>query len=155
MRKVILCFSIMGLLLGGIVQKARAQDKKLEFNLNIGALTEIQFLDVLYTLGAGLDYRLGEHIMISPELQLWKAPDIILSSVGAILNLRQENFFVGGGLLFQFPVLGDQLLDMSYLMPKINAGFRISKIKFTFYLISGHGLFELVWFGGSIGIVYK
>jgi hypothetical protein len=86
------------MLLGGIVQKAWAQDKTFEFNLNVGAMTHISFdEDVFFTLGGGLDFHLGKHFMISPEFQLWTGSDLVLLNLGAILNFKLNNFFFGGG----------------------------------------------------------
>ena len=155
MKKVIPRLIIIGLLLGGISQQAKAQDKGLEFNLNAGALTSFDFDDILFTFGAGLDYHLGEHISISPELQLWtfnfEFKEIYLNP-GIILNFRLKNFFIGGGVISPFEGLSP---IYPYFLPKINAGFRIKNIKLTLYLIFPNDDFpELFLTGANIGIVF-
>lgn len=158
MRKLFFNLLVIGLLLGGVFQKAQAQDKTLEFNLNIGALTDTSFEDALFTLGAGLDFHLGKHIMISPELQLWSYKfrfEAFLLNPGAILNFKLKNFFVGGGIILPFFISGDEDIESGELMPKINAGLRTNRIKLTVYMITTfHDLFDYILLGANIGIVF-
>lgn len=154
MRNVIFILLIIGLLLGGIPQYAQAQDKKLEFNLNIGGLIPSGgHYHTMFSSGAGLDFHLGEKIMISPELQLWKGVDAFLLNPGAILNYKFENAFVGGGLTYSFFVSGDEHFS-SELYPKINIGLRFNRIKFTFYIITSFEDLSWILFGANIGIVF-
>jgi hypothetical protein len=158
MKKVFLNLIVVGLLLGGVFQQAQAQDKTLEFNLNIGALTDTSFEDALFTLGAGLDFHLGKLIMISPELQLWSYKfrfDAFLLNPGVILNFKMKNFFAGGGVILPFFISGDEDIESGELMPKINAGLRTNRIKIAVYMITTfHDLFDYILLGANVGIVF-
>ncbi len=158
MRKFFLSLLVIGLLLGGVFQQAQAQDKTLALNLNVGAMTNTSFDDALLTLGAGLDFLLGEYIMISPELQLWSYKfkfDVFLLNPGAILNFKLKNFFIGGGVILPFLISGDEDIESGELMPKINAGLRTNRIRLSLYLITTfNDLFDEILLGASIGIVF-
>jgi hypothetical protein len=154
MRNSVSLFLVFSILfIRGIFQQVQAQDKKLEFNLNVGAFKGKH--STIFTLGEGFDYHLGKYFMISPELQLWRAHDALFLDPGAVLNFTDGNFFVGGGVIGLFSVSGSENLDMEFVSAKINAGFRINRIKLTIYLITSfEDLFEDILFGGSIGIVF-
>ncbi len=138
-----------------MAERVRAQDKKLEFNTNAGALTDTHFEYVFFTLGAGLDFHLGELIMISPELQLWSyqfRSEYFYLNPGIILNFKLKNFFIGGGMISPFEGLSP--ID-PYFLPKINAGLRIKNIKLTLYLILPNEDFpEMLLLGANIGVVF-
>ena len=157
MRKVFSSLLVMGLLLGGIFQQAQAQDKKLAFNLNIGAQTNSSFDAGFFriTLGVGLDFLLGEKIIISPEFQsCFHDFETYLLNPGAILNLRFNNFFVGGGLILSFMYYENDFENVQ-LLPKINAGYRSNYTKLTIYLIPPFKDFPReILLGASIGIVF-
>ena len=157
MKKVILSLMIIGLLLGGIFQLSLAQDKKLAFNLNIGVQTSSSFDAGFFrfTLGGGLDFQLEEIITISPEFQLWiHSFETYQINPGAILNLRFNTFFVGGGLVISFNYYENDFEDVQWLL-KINAGYRSKYSKLTIYLIPPFKNFpEEILIGASIGIVF-
>lgn len=158
MRKFFFSLMVIGPLLGGISQKAQAQDKVRAFNLNIGTVTHMSFGDVYFTLGVGFDSQIGEYIMISPEIQLLSNKfrfDSFPILPGIILNLKLKNFFVGTGVIFPFRISGDGGIKSGNLAAKINAGFRINRLKLTLYLITPfENLFEENLLGASIGIVF-
>jgi hypothetical protein len=155
MRKTCSSLLIFGLLLGGVVKQTQAQDKKLEFNLNVGVLKGVY--STIFTIGSGLDYQLGKYLMISPEIQLWRAPDVLVLFPGTVVNLEFKNFFVGGGAVIGFRISGDENLEMDRVSAKINTGIKFNRIKLTLYLLTSfEGIFlsfDNVQFGGSIGIV--
>ena len=156
MRKVVLGLYILVLFLGGIFQQSQAQDKTLEFNLNIGGLTDTRFKIEVFTMGSGLDIHLGEHIMISPELQLWSYLfdfDLLKLNLGATLNYKLKNFFFGGGVILPlFRTEEIHVLEISG--PKINMGFRIiNGMKLTFYVLTSFE-FECFQYGANIGVVF-
>jgi len=62
MNKTISCLLAMGLLFGGVFQQSEAQDKRLAFNLNAGALTDASFRVEVFTLGSGIDFLFWESI---------------------------------------------------------------------------------------------
>ena len=108
MREIILRLLMIVLLLAGILQQGQAQDKMPDFNLNIGGLINASFEPPLFwfSLGAGLDFHLEKHILISPETQLWVYDfETFLLNAGAILNFKLKNFFEGGGAVFPIFVL--------------------------------------------------
>ncbi len=98
---------------------------------------------------------LDEKTIISPECQFWIHDfETYLLNPGAILNLRFNNFFVGGGLVLSFYFYKNDF-DNVYLLPKINAGFSSDYTKLTIYLIFPLKDFpEEFLLGASIGIVF-
>lgn len=155
MKKAFLSLILIGLLIGGVFQQAQAQDKTLEFNLNVGALKNAYGRHDMFTLGTGLDIHVGKLIMISPELQMWIGPDSFLLNPGAILNYEYKNVFVGGGVILTFFIFGDENLISGILWPKINAGLRFKWVKLTFYLITSFdGFSGNSQVGANIGIVF-
>lgn len=160
MNKAFLFFSLGGLLIGGIFQPAHAKDVTSELNINAGALATYKFREILFTIGAGLDYHLGEYFMISPELQLWNS-ELRLSALqlnlSTTLNCKLKNFFVGAGA--SIPLFKTEDLAVFKISGmKMNAGLRTKKIKLTIYLITSfEGLFpsfNRVQYGSNIGIVF-
>ncbi|MGD2072410.1 MAG: hypothetical protein PVG65_02855 [Candidatus Thorarchaeota archaeon] len=154
MRKAVSKLLIIGLLIGGILQSAQAQAKTLEFNINAGFRTERFFEDTFFTLGAGLDFHPLEYFMISSELQFWGYSsifDVFMLSPSATLNLKWKSFFLGGGVMLPIDLSGGTV-ESGVLIPKFNAGLRISKIKLMLYLITKFEDYHLL--GASIGIVF-
>ena len=94
--------------------------------------------------------------MISPELQLWRAPDVVVLIPGGTLNIKFDKIFVGGGVVIAaFRISGNENLEMRYVSPKLNAGFRINRMKMSFYLIgSFNRFFDYLQYGANIGIVF-
>jgi hypothetical protein len=159
MKKVFLGFLFSGVLLGGVFQQAQAQDKKQDVNINIGGLTNQSFTGPIFTLGAGADVHLGEHIMISPEFQIWSSElrlDVLQLNLGATLNFRMKFFFIGGGLNIPVLMTGTRTDVFGIIATKINVGLKINRIKFTIYLLSPlEDFFDYFQVGANIGIVFN
>ena len=154
MRKVILSFMLIGLMIGGMFQNVQAKGKTLELNLNVGFRTEDFFQDTFYTLGAGLDFHPLKNLMISSELQLWSYSfifDEFLIAPSSTLNLKWKSLFIGGGVFVPI-ILGGGTGESGILIPKFNVGFKGYSIKLTFYLITAPDDYNLL--GASIGIVF-
>ncbi len=103
MKKVVMAVLAAALMAGLGTTGAFAQEKKVEFSLNAGALTfyggEFSFSDIGLTAGPQVDIHVTKGFMISPDLMF--VTDTHFSSVlgmaGVTFNYLGKGFFAGGG----------------------------------------------------------
>jgi hypothetical protein len=151
MKKTI--FLLCGLLL---VSAAYGAGNQMNFGLNFGIMTfdDFKFDPILWSVGAELDYQLGNVLMLSPELTLvgykFEFKQFILYP-GIILNFAPGSFFVGGGLVKGF-LIGDGPSVSSDISLKLNAGLMSRNTKLTVFLISDFdNLFKNMLVGATLG----
>ncbi|MFQ6066634.1 MAG: hypothetical protein ACE5K3_05085 [bacterium] len=159
MKKFMMGILVIGLLVGGAFQQVQAKERKIGFNINLGTTLFGGGLDAfaLVSLGAEVDFHLGKHVMISPEVQVWsykfkKVPvfDSYILTPGVILNFKLSRFFAGGGVLMPFFSSGEGDIEAGPpLLIKFNGGFRTKNIKLTAFVITI--LFKINILGASIG----
>ena len=129
---------------------AYAQDKKVEFSLNVGAMTiiggEYSLSGFAFTVSPQLDIRVAKRFAISPEAMLITVFSGSALLAGVLLNYVGNGFFVGGGAVVWI------VEGASDLLPKLNIGYRGRHVKLTAYLItSPQALFETNLVGASVG----
>jgi len=162
MKKVILGFVLMGLLIGGAFSNALAQEKKLSFSLNLGVQTnlysESSFDNAWFTLDARVGLPIGASLEISPEVMAAVDDsldfDVIWLYPGLMLNLRLGRFFVGAGAVL--PVIffeGES--DSGNLAPKVNIGLSAGPVTLTAYIFTwteeNTDFLEFNFIGATIG----
>jgi hypothetical protein len=156
MKKVVLAVLMVGLAVGLGAGQAFAQEKKVEFSLNAGAMTllggDISFAGVLLTLSPQVDIHVAKGFMISPEAMF--LTDVEFSGVialpGVLLNYVGRGFFAGAGVVF--PVSISDGFGTGSLLPKLNLGYRGRHVNLTAYLITDTAaLFSLNLIGASLG----
>ncbi len=156
-KKAILGILVFAVMAGGVFQQAQAQEKKVRFGLNAGALWFGDIEDeFLYTLGAAVDFRLGANFLISPEIDMWTYKfhfEGFVLSPGLIVNYQPKSFFIGAGLIY--PVLISEFEDAEFwsVLPKFNIGLRGKHLRLTAYAITDFQ-FSGVIFGGSVGYIF-
>ena len=160
MKRVTVTVVAVLLAAGLLAGPALAQDKKIEFSLNAGAMTDLgeggSFSDVLFTFAPQLDIHVTKGFMISPEIMLIMDKhfsfDPVLLYPGVILNYTAKGgFFAGAGVVL--PVgIGDGHMDTGDLLPKINLGYRGSHVNVTAYLLTDtHEIFQYNLIGLALG----
>ena len=156
MKKVGLMVLVVGMLAGAAVQLAYAQDKKVEFSLNLGVMTYLgsgdSFADFLLAFSPQLDIHVTKGFMISPEVMV--VTDTHFSGAigypGVILNYTGKGFFVGAGVVLPVAITEDA--GVGSIVPKINIGYRGKKVNLTAYLItSTQQMFSDNLVGATIG----
>jgi len=156
MKKVGLMVLVVGMLAGAAVQLAYAQDKKVEFSLNLGVMTYLgsgdSFADFLLAFSPQLDIHVTKGFMISPEVMV--VTDTHFSGAigfpGVILNYTGKGFFVGAGVVLPVAITEDA--GVGSIVPKINIGYRGKKVNLTAYLItSTQQMFSENLVGATIG----
>ncbi len=157
MKKAILAVLAVGLVIGGGIRQAFAQDKKVEFGLHVGAMSYIgsegAFSVALLTISPQVDVHVTKGLMISPEVMF--RTNFRFSGVvalpGVILNYTARGgFFAGAGAVLPVPI--SESMGGVTLLPKLNIGFRGKKISLTAYLISSTiARFSHNLVGGSLG----
>ena len=156
MKKVVLAVLVMGLAAGIGTGQALAQEKKVEFSLNAGAMTliggDISFAGVLLTLTPQVDIHIAKGFMISPEAMF--LTDIEFSGVvalpGVMFNYLGKGFFAGAGIVF--PVSITDGFGTGSLLPKVNLGYRGRHVNLTAYLITDTAaMFSINLVGASLG----
>ena len=154
MRKIILGVLVV-VMIGGAFQQVQAQEKKAQGGFNLGVMFlggDIEEGFGLWTFGLSLDYRLGENVAISPEVEIWTYRfyfDAFILSPGMILNYQEGIFFFGAGLIYPFVISQFGTADVG-LLPKVNIGLRGKNVKLTGYAFSDWSLSGVV-LGASIG----
>ena len=150
--KKILLLSFGLLLVSGVF----AAGNEMSFRANFGIMTDdsFSFNPIMWTVGAELDFQLGDYLMFSPEVILvgfkFEFREFLLIP-GAILNFTLGNFFVGGGVNKSF-YMGSGPSESSDFELKLNAGLITKSIKFTAYVISSFDtLFKNMGVGASLG----
>jgi hypothetical protein len=158
MKKVLWVLLVSGSLAGGAFQQAMAQEKNVEFSMNLGVMTDLSeessFSDALYTLGAQADIRLGKSFKFSPEVQVITYRfhfDYVLVDPGIILNFTSKGFFAGAGVILPI-VVGEGESETGKLSPKFNVGYSGRHLILASYLITNaENLFKYNLIGASIG----
>jgi hypothetical protein len=157
MKKVILVVLVVGLAVGGGFRQAYAQDKKIEFSLNLGIMTNLgsgdSFTGAALALSPQLDIHVTKGFMISPEAMV--VTDFEFSGAlvfpGVILNYTGKGFFAGAGVV-TLALIGGGEAGVAGILPKFNLGYRGKRINFTAYLITAfQQMFSENLAGATIG----
>ncbi|MCK5221805.1 MAG: hypothetical protein KAR14_09510 [Candidatus Aminicenantes bacterium] len=120
-----------------------------------GVITDdsFSFSPLLWTAGLNIDFKTGNMLMISPELNIIVNEfdfDYILLEPAITINLRLANFFAGAGLTKLFE-LGDDFWA-NKLSLKVHGGLKLIGVKLRAYMIIPFDeLFKPTIYGGSIG----
>jgi hypothetical protein len=124
---------------------------------NAGVVTDdsLSFDPFLWSLGANLDYHLGEFLMISPEANVVSYQfkfDTFLFQPAVLLNLKFRSFFVGGGIQKYILITGDSYTAAKWGL-KLNAGFVSKNFRLRCYMdMEFDNLFKNMLVGFQIGI---
>jgi hypothetical protein len=143
MKQVGLVLLVVVMLAGGAVQQANAQDKKVDFSLNLGVQTNVwsgsAFDYASFTLDARVGIALGKSFEISPEVMFVVDDsfnfDVVLLYPGVMLNYKAGNFFVGAGAVLPI-AFGDGESETGNIAPKINIGYKFGKLMITVYALT-------------------
>jgi len=157
MKKFGLMVLLVGMLAGAAAQQAYAQDKKVEFSLNLGVMTYLgsdysSLADFLLAFSPQLDIHVTKGFMISPEVMVVTDTHFsgALGYPGVILNYTGKGFFVGAGVVLPVSITEDA--GVGSIVPKINIGYRGKKVNLTAYLItSTQHMFSENLVGATIG----
>ncbi len=120
-----------------------------------GAISDesLSFSPLLWTAGVNIDFKTGNLLMISPELNIIVNEfnfDYILLEPALTINLRLANFFVGAGLTKIFEMGNDFWADKFSL--KVHGGLKLIGLKLrAFVIIPFDDLFNPTIYGGSVG----
>jgi len=162
MKKVILGVLVVGLLVGGTLRPALAQNKTVGFSLNLGAMTDIgscgTFSDVLFTFSPQIDVRIARNFMISAEAMVITDKEIhfdpFLLYPGMLLSFTTGKVAIGGGVVL--PVaFWDGEVETGDLVPKIAIDYRAKHFKLTTYiLVDTQPLFSCNLIGLTLGYVF-
>jgi len=160
MKKVFSVLLAAVLVVGLGAGQAFAQGKKVEFSLNLGAMTDLgsygSFSDVLFTFAPQVDIHVSPAFMISPEVMVITDDsfsfDPFLLYPGIILNFTAKSgFFVGAGVVLPVMFWGGET-ETGDLLPKINLGYRGNHFNVTAYLLtSTEEVFKDNLIGLSVG----
>jgi len=76
-------------------------------------------------------------------------------NMGAILNYKLKNFFLGGGMSVRL-FMTEEVTDVfGFTGPKLNVGVRTDRIRLTLYMLTPFAeFFEYIQYGANIGIVF-
>jgi opacity protein-like surface antigen len=160
MKRTMVVLLAVALLPGLGARQAQAQDKKIEFSLNLGAMTYVGgdadfFSDILIMVSPQLDIHLAKRLMISPEVML--GTDFQFNGVyvfpGVILNYIGKGVFAGAGIIVPIAVnLGWWGAEVDPPGLKLNLGYRGNHINLTAYLITEfQGMFSDNLIGVGVG----
>ena len=155
MKKAVLAGLMAGLIAGLGSGPAFAQQKKVEFSLNLGVMSFYgweSFSTFLLTLSPQVDIHVVKGFMISPEAMF--ITDFEFSGVaafpGIIFNYEGKGFFIGGGAVLPVSISGE--VGVGELLPKVNVGYRGKRINLTVYTITSfNGIFRAGLVGASLG----
>lgn len=134
-----------------------AKAEGLHLFINAGVITDdsLSFDPFLWTLGANLDFHIGEILMISPEANVvtYKFKfETFLFQPAILLNAKLGTFFVGGGLQKYFLISGDSY-DSGEWGLKLNAGFVGQNFKIRGFMdMAFDSLFKDMLVGVQVGI---
>jgi hypothetical protein len=149
--------ALIGLSLIAFLPRPASAAGPMNFYVREGVLTDqhFSFSPFLWSVGANLDFNLGEALFIAPECDVivykfrfnpvWLAPAVTI-------NFRASHFFAGGGVGL-FAVLGSGYSLYSDALLKLNAGIKSDTFKFAVYLwtpLSDEAFSEML-FGANIG----
>jgi hypothetical protein len=162
MKKVILVVLAVGLTVGAALQPLHALDKKVDFSLNLGAMTDAgscgTFSDVLFTFSPQLDVRIARNFMISAEAMVITDDgfhfDPFLLYPGILLSYTTGRVSFGGGAVLPM-AFWDGGVETGDLIPKIAVDYRAGHIKLTTYiLVDTQPLFSCNLIGLTVGYVF-
>jgi hypothetical protein len=151
MKKAVLAVLVLGLAAGIGAGPAFAQEKKVEFSLNAGVMTD--FYSVGVALSPQVDIHVTKGFMISPEAMV--VTDFQFSGAlllpGVMFNYTGKGFFAGAGAVV--PILISEYWSGSGdLLPKLNIGYRGRHVNLTAYLLTSTArLFSENLVGATIG----
>ena len=143
MKKAMVMVVAVVFLGGSVALPGFSQEKKVEFSLNLGVMTNLDpddsFSDLMFTFAPQVDFHVTRGFMISPEVMVITDDgfsfDPLLLYPGVLLNYTSKSFFVGGG--FVLPVMfWEDGTDTGDLLPKINIGYRGPHLNVTAYLLT-------------------
>lgn len=156
MKKAILALLVAVLSVGWGAGQAFAQDKKVEFSLNAGALTfyggDLDFEGLGLTAGPQVDIHITKGFMISPEFMFLTDTDFsgVAGLPGVTFNYLGRGFFIGGGVVLPVAISGG--LGVGELLPKVHLGYRGRKVTLSVYTITAfNGIFRYGFAGANIG----
>lgn len=156
MKKAVMVVMVIVMAAVWSAGQAFAQDKKVEFSLNAGAMTllggDISFAGVLLTLGPQVDIHVTKGFMISPEAMFLTDTGFsgVVALPGATFNYLGKGFFAGAGVVL--PVSISDGLGAGNLLPKFHLGYRGRHVNLAAYLItSTEAMFSLNLIGASLG----
>lgn len=103
-------------------------DHPVNFYVNFGIITDdsFKFDPFFWYGGVNLDFHITDTLMLSPEgnlvMQDFKFKNFWLEPA-ALLNVKLDHFFVGGGIGKWFLISGEEFVGSSDFFLKLNAGF--------------------------------
>ena len=159
MKKAMVMVAAVVFLAGLAALPGFSQEKKVEFSLNLGVMTDLgsegSFSEALFTFAPQVDFHVTRGFMISPEVMLITDDsfsfDPLLLYPGVLLNFTSKGFFVGGGVVLPVIFWKDGT-DTGDLLPKINIGYRGPHVNVTAYLLTDtHEFFKYNLVGLSAG----
>lgn len=172
---------LLGLLLAVVPAQA---NKSVQFTPAVGTMWDQLFL---WTLGLSVDFYLTKYLTITPEFFMANKnigfsmsndenmgnydPTYFLQP-GVMLNYHHPSFFIGVGVVKSYQarnvwhyegwppprtVVWDVVWSSEWKL-KLNAGFKISQIRFTLFLLSSKDAYGLGWIfsesGATIGYTF-
>jgi hypothetical protein len=156
MKKVVLAVLVMGLAAGIGAGQAFAQDKKVEFVLNAGAMTlygvGLTLTGVGLTAGPQVDIHVAKGFMISPEFMFMTDTEFsgVLGLPGLTFNYVGRGFFIGAGAVLPVLISGGE--GVGELLPKVNLGYHGRKVNLSVYTITSfNSMFRYGLVGAEIG----
>lgn len=156
MKKAVMVVLAAALIAGLGTSGAFAQEKKVEFSLNVGAMTfyggEFSFSAVGLTAGPQVDIHVTKGFMISPDFMFLTDSHFsgLLGLPGVTFNYLGKGFFAGGGVVLPVAISGD--VGVGELLPKLHLGFRGERVTLTVYTITAfNAIFEAGLVGASLG----
>ena len=162
MKKHIAGLLVVGLMTAGTVREASAQEKSVNFSLNLGIQTnlykETSFDNAWFSLDFRAGIRLGRSFEISPEVMAAVDDSLSFDAVwlypGLMLNYAPGGFFIGIGAVLPVWLTAEES-DTGNLAPKINIGFRSGRFTVTAYLFtwteSGTDFLDYNFVGATLG----
>jgi hypothetical protein len=140
MKKIILAVLVVSLAVGGGFRQAYAQDKKVEFSLNLGVMSYLGPNDslskFLLAFTPQVDIHVTKGFMVSPEaMVVTDFGDYFVGFPGVIFNYTGKGFFAGVGVVYPVVITEEEWISGA-LWPKFNLGYRGKRINLTAYLIT-------------------
>ncbi len=151
MKKVFSVVLAVVFLAGLGAGQALAQEKKVEFGLNLGVMTD--FEGVAMAFSPQVDIHVTKGFMISPEVMA--VTDFQFTGAlifpGVILNYTGKGFFAGAGAVVPI-LISDFWSGAGKLLPKLNIGYRGRHVNLTVYWLTDTAqLFSWNLAGATIG----
>jgi hypothetical protein len=141
MNKILCVILAIGLLAGGAF--GQSKEKKVEFSLNMGVMTNLSkyssFDEAQGTLDLRAGIKLGKSFQISPEIMyatFYRMHfDYAYLYPGVVVNYVAKDFFLGAGVVV--PILfGQGESNSGNPAPKINIGYTKGHLLLTVYMIT-------------------